>query len=81
MSLKDAMTLIDREREQAKLTPRQKQVCAFLCGGETTKGTALALQVSPKAVEYHRKNLYARLGINNLATLVKWAIRNGLTTL
>ena len=80
MKIQQVAALIQREREQHKLTTRQQQVCAFLCGGETVKGAALALGITDKAVQYHRAALFRRLRINDLATLVKWAIRNGLTT-
>lgn len=41
----------------------------------------MVLGMSPKTVEYHRASLFKRLGVNNLVTLTKWAIRNGLTTI
>jgi len=77
---RDMLEEIQRERQRSKLSKREQQVCAFLCGGKTTKGTALALGISPKTVEGHRANIFRKLGINDMVTLVKWAIRCGLTT-
>jgi len=64
----------------AVLTPRQREVLQLLAEGKSTKEIASALYVSPKTVETHRYHIMSKLGIENLAGLVKYAIREGLTS-
>ncbi|MGG5259923.1 LuxR C-terminal-related transcriptional regulator, partial [Phycicoccus avicenniae] len=55
------------------LTPRERQIVGLVTDGLTTRETALRLFLSPKTVEYHLRNVYARLGIasrSELAALV-----------
>ena len=61
-----------------RLTQRQGQVLRMLAGGRTTKGIARDLQISTKTVETHRAQLMERLGIYDVASLVRFAVRNGL---
>lgn len=60
------------------LTPRQLEVLRLLAAGRSTKEIALELDVSTKTVETHRAQLSERLGIRDLAGLVRFAIRHGL---
>ena len=39
------------------------------------------MRVSAKTVESHRKNLMGKLGIDSVALLTKYAVRQGITTL
>jgi len=57
---------------------RERQVLQFIAEGMTNKTTAKLLSISPKTVEKHRAELMARLGIHDVAGLVRFAIRAGL---
>lgn len=63
------------------LTPREREVLQLLAEGQSTRQIADALHVSVKTVEVHRKQMMDKLGLNNLADLVKYAIREGLTSI
>ena len=60
------------------LTPRQREVLRLLAQSVTTKGIARRLGLSVKTVETHRAQLMARLGIHDVAGLVRYALRTGL---
>lgn len=60
------------------LTKRQTEVLQMIAKGESTKGIALQLGLSPKTIETHRAELMKRLNIYDVAGLVRFAIREGL---
>ncbi len=66
---------------RSALTPRETEVLVRVADGQSTKEIAFELGCSVKTVETHRANLMAKLGINNVASLTKYALRQGLTTL
>lgn len=60
------------------LTPRQRETLQLIAEGHSTKEIAHMLSISVKTVETHRTQLMERLGIYDLAGLVRYAIRAGL---
>jgi DNA-binding NarL/FixJ family response regulator len=62
------------------LTPRQREVLQLVAEGRSTKEIAFALAVSVKTVETHRAALMERLDIRDTASLVVYAVRNGLVS-
>jgi DNA-binding NarL/FixJ family response regulator len=62
------------------LTSREREVVQRIAEGQTTKEIAAGLGLSVKTVESHRINLMRKLDIHETATLVRYAIRRGLTT-
>ena len=63
------------------LTQREREVLQLLSESMTTKEVAFHLNVSIKTVETHRRNMMEKLGVHTVTDLVKYAIREGLTTL
>lgn len=63
------------------LTPREREVLQLLAEGKSTRRSAELLHVSIKTIEFHRQQLMNKLGIDNVADLVKYAIREGITSL
>lgn len=63
-----------------RLTHREMEVLQFLADGNSTKEVASLLNISIKTIDTHRSNIMRKLGLSNTAELVKFAIREGLTT-
>ena len=63
-----------------QLSSRQREILQLIAEGETTKGIALILKLSPKTVEYHRMQLMHRLNIFDIPGLVRLAVRTGLVS-
>jgi DNA-binding NarL/FixJ family response regulator len=81
--LRNALPLqqIARARSPVEqLTERQRDILQLIAEGQTTKGIALILKLSPKTVEYHRMQLMQRLNIFDVPGLVRFAVRSGLVS-
>jgi DNA-binding NarL/FixJ family response regulator len=63
-----------------KLTPRQRETLKLIAEGRSNKEIASMLDLSIKTVETHRTQLMERLDIHDVAGLVRFAIKSGLTT-
>jgi two-component system response regulator NreC len=61
------------------LTSREREILQLIAEGQTTKEIAWRLGLSAKTVESHRIRLMRKLDIHETATLVRYAIRRGLT--
>lgn len=68
-------------RPTKSLTQRQSEILQLIAEGKNTKQIALILEISVKTVESHRALMMKRLGANDIATLVKHALRMKLITL
>jgi DNA-binding NarL/FixJ family response regulator len=64
----------------AVLTGRQRQILKMIAEGTPTKRIAQRLGISPKTVDAHRAELMTRLGIRDVAGLVRLALRSGLVS-
>jgi two-component system, NarL family, response regulator NreC len=62
-------------------SPREREVLQLLAEGKSTKEVAAVLCVSVKTVETHRQQIMSKLNIQSIAELIKYAIREGLTSL
>jgi two-component system NarL family response regulator len=63
-------------REQ--LTNREQTILLQLAQGKTNKEVALALDISVRTVETHRKNIKRKLGISSTAGLTRYAMEHGV---
>jgi DNA-binding NarL/FixJ family response regulator len=63
------------------LSARQTQVLKLIAEGKTTKQVALELAISVKTVETHRSALMKRIGVRDVAALVRYAVKVGLVDL
>jgi DNA-binding NarL/FixJ family response regulator len=88
LSQKIAGTVVDdyiRERREAtpleSLSRRERQILQLIAEGRSTADTARALFLSPKTVETYRSRMMHKLGVDNFAGLVRFAIQHGVTSL
>ena len=65
----------------AALTVREREVLQLLAEGKSARQIASHLNISLKTVETRRQQIMAKLNIGNMADLIKYAIREGLTSL
>jgi DNA-binding NarL/FixJ family response regulator len=63
------------------LSRRERQVLQMLAEGSPVVNIATTLSLSPKTVETYRARMMAKLGIHDLAGLVKFAIQQGMIAL
>ena len=80
----DAVLGIGKEEDlqaESVLTFRERQVLQMVAEGMTSRQIADKLCVSPKTVETHRTRVMKKLNLLSLADLVKYAVREGLTSL
>jgi DNA-binding NarL/FixJ family response regulator len=61
-----------------ELSRRQRQVLTLIAQGLSIKEIASLLGISHKTVEFHKYNLTAKLRIDNMAGLTRYAFRHGL---
>jgi DNA-binding NarL/FixJ family response regulator len=63
------------------LTPRQQEVLRLVAEGQTTKEIAFELGLSVKTIETHRTQVMEKLGLQDIPSLVRYAIRQGIIPL
>lgn len=66
------------ELQLPKLSLRERQVLSLIAQGLSFKEIGEKLFISPRTVESHKNNLLAKLDLNNLIELVKYAMRTKL---
>lgn len=64
-----------------RLTPREREVLQLVSEGKSSAEIADIMFLSPKTIETYRSRLMQKLGVNDIPSLVKLAIRYGLTQL
>ena len=62
------------------LTPREREVLRLIVEGRSSAEAAAILGLSPRSVDTYRARLMDKLKIEDLPSLVKFAIRHGITT-
>lgn len=75
------VTRVGLSERRDGLTARQMEVLKMIAEGYRTKEIAFALDVSIKTVETFRAQIMQKLGIQDIAGLVRYAIRHGISEL
>lgn len=65
------MNRSDIERLLARLTPREREVMARVVAGQHNRDIAAELGISARTVEVHKARMMDKLGVNNVADLVR----------
>ena len=65
----------------ARLSPRENEVLQLVVEGKSSAEIASALSLSVKTIETYRSRIFQKLNIDDLPSLVKFAIQHGLTPL
>lgn len=60
------------------LTGREQTILLQLAQGKSNKDVAIALEISVRTVETHRKNIKRKLGISSTAGLTRYAMEHGV---
>lgn len=63
-----------------RLSRRELQVLKLIVEGHTSNEVGGLLGLSPKSIDTYRSRMMSKLGIDDLASLVKFAIRQGVTS-
>jgi len=61
-----------------ELTQRQIQILKLIAQGRASKEIAFELGLSSKTVDVHRARIMDRLGLSDIASLTRYAVRKGL---
>lgn len=59
------------------LTPREMDVIRLLAEGLSNKEMAHILSVSPRTINFHLDNIYAKLGVSSRTEAAVYALRQG----
>lgn len=62
------------------LSTREMEIVQLLCQGLSSKEIGRCLHISSKTVENHRYNIYRKWNLNNLASLIRFAIHEGVVS-
>lgn len=64
--------------ERLNLTFREVEIIRLIRDGLTNEQVAARLHISPLTIKTHRKNVYSKLNLTNVADLVQFANKHGL---
>lgn len=63
------------------LSPREQEILQHVAEGKTTKEMAEILFISPRTVDNHRASIMRKLDLHDIPSLVKFAVRSGISEL
>jgi len=68
--LTEQYKLISKEEKLQRLAPREREVCELMSKGYANPEMAQELQISVETIKQYKKNIYSKLEVESLATLV-----------
>ncbi len=63
-----------------QLTSREREILTMIAEGKSNKEIATALKLSVYTIESHRGSVMEKLNLHNTGDIVRFALRNGLTS-
>ena len=69
------------EKKIVSLTEREREILQLVAEGYTNKEVATHLKISLKTAHAHRNNIMQKLGIHRQADLIRYALKEGITTI
>ncbi len=69
------------ERRRRSLTAREREILQLVAEGKKHSRIAQILHISVRTVDTHRNNILKKLGLHDAASLVTYAIKNGIVIL
>jgi len=63
------------------LSPREREILQLVAEGKTSQEIGERLSISPKTVDTYRSRLMHKIGVEDVASLVKFAIQHGVISL
>lgn len=79
--LEDTLHRGEEDDSGSSLSVREREVLQLIAEGRSTREIADELNLSVKTVESHRAQIMRKLKITTLADLIKYALREGITSL
>lgn len=64
-----------------RFNDRETEILKRICDGKTNKEIATSLHLSTSAIDFYRTKIYNKAKCNNVATLLKFALRHGIVAL
>jgi DNA-binding NarL/FixJ family response regulator len=64
-----------------RLSQREREILLLVVQGRSSADIGASLHLSPKTVESYRSRMMQKLGVSDLASLIKFAIQQGLISL
>ncbi len=64
--------------EAARLTTREQTVLSYLAQGLSSKQIAEQTHISVRTVDAHRRNIKAKLQLDTVAEMIRYAVEHGL---
>ena len=74
------LELVDFTCDPVVLTEREIEVLTYISEGLTNVQIAEKLFLSSHTVNTHRKNIMQKLGVNNTASMVMYAVKSGFVS-
>lgn len=71
----------ENRKTSKDLTGRENQILELIASGKSNQEVADTLFLSIKTVETHKANILGKLGLKNMAELVKYAIKNNIISM
>jgi DNA-binding NarL/FixJ family response regulator len=70
----------EKSEEPNPLTVRETEILQLLADGRSNKEIAGLLNISARTVETHRRNLMSKLNLHSIADVVRYAVKNRITS-